>query len=261
MLLAVDVGNTNSVFAVIDNNKTIGEWRISTQSHRTADEYGVWLDQFFSPKNIAFSDITGAIIATVVPDAQFALTMMCRNACNVEPLIIGSKSVHINMKVALDKPEEVGADRLVNAYAAWKRYEKAMIIVDFGTATTFDVVDADGAYRGGVIAPGVNLSLDALHKAAAKLPNVRICAPEKVIGTSTVTAMQSGIYYGYLAMVEGLIARIEAEYGSEMLVLATGGLAPLYAEHSDILDKVESDLTIFGLHEIYKLNINNKDGA
>lgn len=257
MLLAVDVGNTNSVFALIKRDEVIGEWRISTQAHRTADEYGMWLLQLFKLHNIDASQIKGAILSTVVPDAQFALTMMCRTYCSIEPMIVGNGEVRIDMDVAIDKPEEVGADRLVNAYAAWKRYEKPLIVIDFGTATTFDVVAGDGSYRGGVIAPGVNLSLDALHKAAAKLPNVRVCAPEKVIGTSTVTAMQSGIYYGYLSMIEGMIARIKKEYGAEMTVLATGGLAPLYADKSDVITKVESDLTIYGLKEIYQLNEGN----
>lgn len=257
MLLAVDVGNTNSVFALIKKDEVIGEWRISTQAHRTADEYGIWLLQLFKLHNIDVTKIKGAVLSTVVPDAQFALTMMCRSYCNIELMIIGSDGIRIDMKVALDKPEEVGADRLVNAYAAWNRYEKPLIVIDFGTATTFDVVAGDGSYRGGVIAPGVNLSLDALHKAAAKLPNVRVCAPEKVIGISTVTAMQSGIYYGYLSMIEGMIARIKQESGTDMIVLATGGLAPLYADKSDVINKVESDLTIHGLKQIYQLNEGN----
>ena len=254
MLLAIDVGNTNSVFAVFDGKNLIGQWRLSTIAHRTADEYGVWLNQILMQQGLSDAKFDGAIISTVVPESQFALTTMCKQYISVQPLIVGLDSVKLDMPIKIDKPEEVGADRLVNAIEAWKRYKQPLIIVDFGTATTFDVVSVNGEYVGGVIAPGVNLSLDALHKAAAKLPNVRVARPAKVVGTSTVTAMQSGVFYGYLSMIDGLVARIKAERGEDSKTIATGGLATLYAPHSTTIEETTNDLTIYGLLEIYESN-------
>jgi type III pantothenate kinase len=254
MLLAVDVGNTNCVFAVFDGEELRGEWRMATLSSRTADEYAVLLLQFFHAQGIAAREIDGAILSTVVPETQFPILRMCERSFGVRPLLVGDPAVRLGMEVRLDQPEEVGADRLVNAVEAWRRYARPLVVVDFGTATTFDVVSADGAYLGGAIAPGVNLSLDALHAAAAKLPRIRVRRPVKVIGTSTISAMESGIYFGYIGLVDGIVRRIEREYGAVMKVIATGGLASLYAEGCETIEETVEDLTIRGLQMIYHRN-------
>ncbi len=251
MLLAIDVGNTNTVFAIFDGDTLVGKWRLSTISHRTADEYAIFLQQIMMQSNAENIKFDGAIIATVVPESEYPLTMMCKEYFAVKPIIVGTDDVKIDMKILIDKPSEVGADRLVNSVEAWHRYKQPLIVIDFGTATTFDVVSADGDYVGGVIAPGVNLSLDALHKAAAKLPNVRIKKPAKAVGTSTETAMQSGVFYGYIGMIEGIVKEIIAERGEAAKVIATGGLAPLYTEYCSVIDEEISDLTIYGLLAIY----------
>ena len=255
MLLVIDVGNTNVVFAVFDGDTLAGQWRISTDARRTADEYGVWLTQVLEHSKIAPENINSAVVASVVPQTIFDLRQLTKRYFNTELMVIGDPRLKLKtgMGVKIDNPAEVGADRLVNAFAAWSIYKKALIVVDFGTATTFDVVSAQGDYIGGVIATGVNLSLEALHKAAAKLPNIAIAPPAKVIGTNTIGAMQSGIYYGYAGLVEGITSHIKAEYGAEMLVIATGGLASLFAKACPIIEKIEPDLTIYGLKELYEL--------
>jgi len=260
MLLVIDAGNTNVVFAIFNGDTIVGQWRISTDPKRTADEYGVWLTQVTERAGIKTTSILGAVLASVVPQAIFDLRQLTRRYFHVELMVIGDPRLKLKtgITVKIDNPNEVGADRLVNAFAAWRRYKQDMIVVDFGTATTFDVVNKAGDYFGGVIAPGVNLSLDALHRAAAKLPNVAIQPPEKVIGTSTIGAMQSGIYYGYAGMVETLCERIKKEFGKPMKVIATGGLASLYAKACTVIEQVEPDLTIYGLKELYEMN---GDGA
>lgn len=254
MLLAIDAGNTNIVFALHDENKIIHKWRISSADSRTADEYMVWLSQLLNFEKLDASVIKGAIIATVVPQTLFPLQLLCRRYFKCEALVVGSEKVKLNVKIKLPNPAEVGADRLVNAVAAHKRYGGPMVIIDFGTATTFDVIDDNGDYHGGVIAPGVNLSVEALSMAAAKLPRVAVEKPEKVIGNSTISAIQSGIFYGYLSMVEGMVERITKEYGAPMKVLATGGLAPLFNEASSVIEYVDQELTTYGLFEIYTAN-------
>ncbi|MCC3860870.1 type III pantothenate kinase [Pseudemcibacter aquimaris] len=254
MLLAIDAGNTNIVFALHDEDKIIHKWRISSADSRTADEYMVWLSQLLNFENLDASDITGAIIATVVPQTLFPLQLLCRRYFNCTALVVGEDDVNLNVNVKLPNPAEVGADRLVNAVAAHKRYGGAMVIIDFGTATTFDVIDEDGDYYGGVIAPGVNLSVEALSMAAAKLPRVAVEKPAKVIGDSTISAIQSGIFYGYLSMIEGMVERIRAEFNGPMKVLATGGLATLFNEASDVIELVDQELTTYGLFEIYWAN-------
>ena len=254
MLLVIDVGNTNVVFAVFKGEILIEQWRISTDARRTADEYGVWLTQVLEHSKIARSEIKAAVVASVVPQSLFDLRQMAKRYFHCDLLVIGAPGIKTGLGVKIDNPREVGADRLVNAFAAWQRHKQALIVVDFGTATTFDVVSKDGDYVGGVIAPGVNLSLDALQKAAAKLPNVAIQPPEKVIGTNTIGAMQSGIYYGYAGLVEGIALRIKQEYGAPMKVIATGGLASLYAKACPVIEQLEPDLTIHGLQALYKLN-------
>ncbi|MBC8267572.1 MAG: type III pantothenate kinase [Rhodospirillaceae bacterium] len=255
MLLAIDSGNTNTVFAIFDEHGTVlGEWRASSTPERTADEHGVWLMQLLALSGIDRASIENAIIATVVPSTLFALKTLCRTYFNADPLVVGEDGVELGIDVLLDQPQEVGADRLVNAISAHRRYGGPLIIVDFGTATTFDVVDGDGNYAGGVIAPGINLSQEALHTAAAKLPRVAICKPERVIGKGTVEAMQSGIYWGYLSMIEGVTRRIEEEFGTSMKVIATGGLAPLFAQSTDSIECADGELTLRGLYTIYQLN-------
>lgn len=256
MLLVIDAGNTNVVFAVFDGDALKGQWRISTDARRTADEYGVWLTQVLEHSGIRPESVTGAVLASVVPQALFDLRQLARRYFHVELLVIGDPRLKINtgIGVKIDNPGEVGADRLVNAFAAWHRYRQALIVVDFGTATTFDVVSGEGDYTGGIIAPGVNLSLDALQRAAAKLPTVAIQKPSRVVGTGTVAAMQSGIYYGYSGMIEGIVARIKAECGAPMKVIATGGLASLFAKACPVIEHLEPDLTVFGLKELYHMN-------
>jgi len=254
MLLVIDVGNTNVVFAVFDGETLAGQWRISTDARRTADEYGVWLTQVLEHSDISPARIKHAVCASVVPQALFDLRQLAKRYFNCELLVIGAPGIKTGIGVKIDNPREVGADRLVNAFAAWQRHKQALIVVDFGTATTFDVVSAEGNYIGGVIAPGVNLSLDALQKAAAKLPNIGIQRPDKVIGTNTIGAMQSGIYYGYIGLIEGLVSRIKTEHGAPMKVIATGGLASLYARACPVIEALEPDLTVWGLKGLFELN-------
>jgi type III pantothenate kinase len=255
MLLTIDAGNTNTVFALFEGETLKGQWRIATDGRRTADEYGVWLRQIMQFNQLPPESVTGAIIASVVPQTLFDLKKCCRTYFHVTPLIVGEAGVESGMEVRIDRPSEVGADRIVNAFAARRRYPVPLIVLDFGTATTFDVVNESGAYVGGVIAPGVNLSLEALHRAAAKLPKVAIEAPPKVTGTNTVSAMQSGVYYGYVGMIEGIVSRIRREHGQEMFTVATGGLASLFAGATDAIQAIDKDLTIHGLREIYEMNL------
>lgn len=255
MLLAIDSGNTNIVFAVFDGMQVRGEWRSSTTAERTADEYGVWLTQLMTIEGLGRDAIDAAIIATVVPATLFSLKTLCRKYFHCEPLVVGEPNVDLGLAVLLDRPEEVGADRLVNAVAAHRCYKGPLIIIDFGTATTFDVVDAQGNYCGGAIAPGPNLSLEALHLAAAKLPRVAIGRPRTVIGKATVPAMQSGVFWGYIGLIEGLVHRIQEEFGTPMTVVATGGLAPLFKDATKVIHHIDPDLTLRGLLEIQQRNV------
>ena len=254
MLLAIDVGNTNTVFAFYDGQSERAAWRIATDTRRTADEYFVWLDHLMNLEEINRADISGAIIATVAPQTLFNLKMLSRRYFGTDPLVIGEENCDIGVDVQLERPSEVGADRVVNVRAALTSYGPNLIILDFGTGTTFDVVDQKGSYIGGMIAPGVNLSLAALHQAAAKLPRIAIERPVTAIGTDTVSAMQSGIYWGYVGLIEGLCKRIKSERDTPMTVIATGGLSPLFAKGTDVIDHVDDSLTMRGLVEIYARN-------
>jgi len=256
MLLVINANNTNTVFAMWDRDDLKGSWRTATEAKRTADEYVVWLDHLLSLDGLARSDVDGAVIASVVPEVNFNLITLCRKYCKTDPLVVGEKGVALGTKALVDRPEEVGADRLVNTVAAHDRYNGPLIVVDFGTATTLDVVDRDGNYCGGVIAPGINLSLAALQMAAAKLPSIRIGRTERVIGKDTVSCMQSGIYWGYIGLVEGLVGRIKTEFGATMRTIATGGLAPLFAGTTEAIETVDPDLTLWGLRLIYRHNTN-----
>jgi type III pantothenate kinase len=253
MLLVVDCGNTNVVFAVRDGDTWRGTWRIRTEAQRTSDEYGVWLMTLLGQVGLKRDDISAAVLGTVVPAALYHLRRLCRDWFTIEPLIARS-TLDWGFDIRVDNPAEVGADRLLNALAAHRHFGGPLIVVDFGTATTFDVVDGDGNYCGGVIAPGINLSLAALHLAAAKLPSVPIGRTAHVIGKDTVSCMQSGIYWGYIGLVEGLVGRIKGEFGAAMRTIATGGLAPLFDGATDAIDKVDPDLSLWGLQLIYRRN-------
>jgi type III pantothenate kinase len=254
MLLAIDAGNTNIVFAVCEEGAIRAQWRAATKVSRTSDEYAVWLAQLLKLERLDFSHLREAIIATVVPAALFDLRDFCRRYLECEPFIVGSPEVKLGIGINADRPMAVGADRLANTVAAHERYEGAVIVVDFGTATNFDIVAENGDFDGSVIAPGVNLSIEALHQAAALLPRIAIHRAQGVIGRDTVPAMQSGVYWGYVSLIEGLIARIKAEYGKPMTVVATGGLAHLFNRDIPSIDHVDPDLTIRGLILIHGLN-------
>ncbi len=250
LLLAIDVGNTNTVFAVYRHREPLGQWRISTVRERTADEYAAALTQLMTLRGHGHDDVDAAVISSVVPQALTPLKSMCREFFGCTAKVVG-ENLGITIPVVIDNPREVGADRLVNAVAAHARYAGPLIVVDFGTATTFDVIDADGRYCGGIIATGINLSLEALHRGAAKLPRVAVERPPQVIGSSTVTAMQSGVYWGYVSLVEGMVAKIKTEFGAPMTVIATGGLAELFAGATDVIEHVDRDLTMAGLVELF----------
>lgn len=249
MLLAVDAGNTNLVFALVDGGEIKARWRIATDPRRTADEYAVWLHQLLELEGYQRSDVTKVIIGTVVPRALHNLEVLSEKYFGVKPLVAGQGSATWPMALDVPEPDSVGADRALNAIASHARHEGDLIVIDFGTATTFDVVAFSGAYRGGIIAPGINLSLDALVSAAAKLPRIAIAVPQdqSVVGRTTETQMLIGVYWGYVAMIEGLVTRLKAEIGRPVTVIATGGLAVLFDKHTDVFDVIESDLTIQGL--------------
>ncbi len=250
MLLAIDAGNTNVVFALVAGGEIRARWRIATDPRRTADEYIVWLSQLLALDGLKRSAVDAVIIGTVVPRALHNLTVLAEKYFGVAPMVAGRAPAEWGFALDVEEPQNLGADRAVNVIAAHAAHEGDLIVIDFGTATTFDVVDYSGAYKGGIIAPGINLSLDALVTAAAKLPRIAIEAPVgnlSVIGRNTVDQMQIGIYWGYVAMIEGLIARMKAEIGRPVKVIATGGLAPLFETHTSLFDAIEPDLTIRGL--------------
>jgi type III pantothenate kinase len=255
MLLAIEQGNTNTLFAVHDGKTWIAQWRSATHSTRTADEYAVWLSQLLAMAGLQLGVFNGCIISSVVPQSIFNLRNLARRYLKVEPLVIG-ENVDLGIEVRIEKPSEAGADRLVNAVGAHMIYPGDLIIIDSGTATTFDVIAADGAMEGCAIAPGINLSMEALHQAAAKLPRVAIQRPRgnTAIGKDTVAAMQSGVFWGYIALIEGLVARIKAEWGKPMTVIGTGGVASLFHGATASIDHFDPDLTIRGMLEIYRRN-------
>lgn len=257
MLLAIDSGNTNVVFAVYDGDRLRASWRAATNPKRTADEYAVWLTQLMTLSHLACGDIDATIIANVVPEASFNLIGLCRRYFGSEPVIVGRPSCRLGIGIDVDMPaQNVGADRIANAVAAQDRYQVPLMVVDFGTSTNFDIVDKNGDYCGGVLAPGPNLAVLALEMAAAQLPRVSIERPPTVVGRSTVPAMQSGVFWGYVGLVEGLVRRIREERGEAMGVIATGGLAALFAPAIEVIDKVDPDLTLWGLRLIHQKNSN-----
>jgi type III pantothenate kinase len=253
MLLAIEQGNTNTLFAVHDGREWAAQWRSATDASRTADEYGVWLNQLLTMQALTFADIDSCIISSVVPQSLFNLRNLARRYLKVEPLVIG-ENADLGIEVRIEKPSEAGADRLVNTIGAFLSHGGDLIVIDSGTATTFDVVGHDGAFEGGVIAPGINLSMQALHEAAAKLPRVAIKRPQHVIGLDTVGAMQSGVFWGYVGLIEGLVDRIKAQYDRPMTVIATGGVASLFEGATTKIDLFDHDLTLKGLLEIHRRN-------
>jgi len=257
MLLALDIGNTNIVVGVFTGDRLLHSWRLSTQRHRTADEMGMWVLQLFQHGRLDPSTVDGVVVASVVPSLTWPTAEMARAYFRREPLVVDAFT-NTGMPVLYDTPSEVGADRIVNGVAAYERYGRAsgraLIVVDFGTATTFDAITARGEYLGGVICPGVTISADALFQRAARLPRVDVRRPETVIGRTTVGSMQSGLFWGYIGLVEGIVARMRGELGERALCVGTGGLAELIAPDTDTIEEVDRDLTLRGLRLIWARN-------
>ena len=256
MLLLIDCGNTNIVFAIAQNDRILKKWRINTDPKRTADEYYVWLIKLLEIENINLLSISDCIIASVVPDALFSLLNFNKEYLKIEPFIVGENNLKIGIDINIDNPSEAGADRIVNAVAVKKFYNKPSIVIDFGTATTFDIVSKNGSYEGGIIAPGVNLSLEALYMAASRLPRIKVDNTKNinVVGKNTKDSMYSGIYWGYISLIEGLVKRINEEKKFNYYVIATGGLSNLFSKNCSIIEKVDNELTLNGLIHIYNIN-------
>lgn len=259
MIFVIDIGNTNTVLGVFANDKLCYEWRIQTDRHKTEDEFAMLFKLLFDDRGLSFSQIDSIIISSVVPPIMFALEEMCQVYFEINPLIVGSDDVKLPLEITYPQPEEIGADRIVNAIGALELYESPMIIIDFGTATTFCYVNEQHQYLGGVIAPGIKISMDALYEHASKLPKIEIERPERVIGQSTVGAMQSGVYYGYVGQVDGIVKNIQKQKNVDPRVIATGGLAPLIARGSETIETVEDHLTLIGLYKIYEYNKQLKE--
>ncbi|MGA9251160.1 MAG: type III pantothenate kinase [Roseobacter sp.] len=253
MLLAIDCGNTNTVFSIWDGKEFLATWRTSTEWQRTADQYYVWLSTLMQFQKLDVQ-ITDVIISSTVPRVVFNLRVLSDRYFSTRPMVVGKPDCLLPVDVRVDEGTQIGPDRLVNTVAGYDLFGGDLIMVDFGTATTFDVVDTDGAYVGGVIAPGVNLSLEALHQAAAALPHVDISRPQRVVGTNTVACMQSGVFWGYVGLVREICDRIKAERNREMRVISTGGLAPLFQQSEALFDAFQDDLTMHGLAVIYAYN-------
>ena len=254
MLLAIDAGNTNIVFALFDGNNKKAEWRSATDAKKTADDFVVWLTPLFQKNGLSFEQVKAAIISSVVPSLDFALARLCQDHFTAAPQIVQYGKIKLNFDILLPHAEQLGADRIVNAAAVNDEYKSPAVIIDFGTATTFDILNADGNYIGGIIAPGPNLSLEALYNAAAKLPPIDLAKPARVMGTDTVSAMQSGVFYGYLGLIEGLLNRLQDELQTGITVISTGGLGRTFAENSDKIHIFDGDLTLKGLKLLHDLN-------
>ncbi|MRX72974.1 type III pantothenate kinase [Bacillus lacus] len=253
MILVLDVGNTNTVLGVYKDTELKHHWRMETSRNKTEDEFGMFIKSLFEHVNIRFTDITGIIISTVVPPIMYALERMCHKYFHQKPLIVGP-GIKTGLDIKYENPKEVGADRIVNAVAGIHQYGGSLIIVDFGTATTYCYINEHSQYMGGAIAPGINISTEALYTKAAKLPRIEINRPDHVIGKNTVSAMQAGILFGYVGQVEGIVRRMKEHAKETPKVIATGGLAPLIADESSVIDAVEPFLTLKGLQLIYERN-------
>ncbi len=254
MLLVIDVGNTNTVFALHDGATWRASWRSSTEATRTADDHAVWLGTLMRMDGMDLKQIKGCIISTVVPQAKFNFRNLSRRYFDAEPIFVGDPEVKLGVPIRIRRPEQVGADRLVAAIGAHQLYQGAKIVIDSGTATTFDVVGPDGGFEGGIISPGINLSMRALHDAAAQLPRIAIQKPPQVIGQDTVSAMQSGVFWGYVDLIDGLVRRVKQEYGAPLSVIATGGVASLFEGASETIDHFDQSLMEVGLLEVYHRN-------
>ncbi len=251
----MDTGNTNIVLGVYDQGELKYHWRMETYRHKTEDEYAMQVKSLFTHVGLSFDEISGIIISSVVPPVMFPLEQMCLKYFNQKPLIVGS-DVETGLLIKYENPKEVGADRIVNAVAAVEEYGSPLIIVDFGTATTYCFIDEDGGYMGGAIAPGIGISMEALFDRAAKLPRIELVRPDRVVGNTTIAAMQSGIIFGYVGQVEGIVARMKAQSKKVPKVIATGGLADLIASESTVIDVVDNFLTLKGLYLIYQHNMS-----
>ncbi|WP_156290008.1 type III pantothenate kinase [Oceanobacillus salinisoli] len=258
MLFVIDVGNTNTVLGVFEKNTLKHEWRIKTDRYKTEDEFGMLIKSLFEYNKIQFSDVKGVVISSVVPPIMFALEKMSRDYFGLEPYIIGKDDFTRYLKMSYPNPKEIGADRVVNAVAAIKQYGGPLIIIDFGTATTYCYINEQEEYCGGIITPGMNISMEALYSKASKLPKIEIEAPQSVVGSSTVEAMQSGVYFGTIGMIDGLVNRMKKEINGEPKVIATGGLSKLVAKDSTTIDEVNPHLTLKGLYIIYQQITNGK---
>ncbi|MCY3877347.1 MAG: type III pantothenate kinase [Rhodobacteraceae bacterium] len=259
MLLAIDIGNTNSGFSLHDGTRFIAAWRCATKPEQTADEYFVWLSNLmnYMSSPIPPRSIDRVVVSAVVPQVLFNIRVLCDRYFECRPLVVGKPECRLGIDIRVDSETEVGADRIVNTVGAFDRYGGDLIVVDFGTATTFDVVDSDGAYIGGVIAPGVNLSMRALHQAAAALPRIDVGIPERVVGTNTVACMRAGVFWGYVGLIGGICSKIQEERQRKMKVIGTGGLAGLFERGTDVFDEIDGDLTMHGL---YLIDAFNRDG-
>ena len=257
MLLVIDIGNTNTAFGLHDGDSWVHQWRSATDPSRTADDYAVWLDSLMRMNGRKISDISDCIVSSVVPQAKFNFRNLSRRYFGAEPMFIGDPEVKLGVPIRIRRPEQVGADRLVAAIGAHQLYEGALLVIDSGTATTFDLVGPDGGFEGGIISPGINLSMRALHDAAAQLPRIAIQRPDSVIGQDTVSAMQSGVFWGYIELIDGLVRRVKAEYGAPLSVVATGGVASLFEGASATIDHFDQSLMEVGLLEVYRRNLKD----
>lgn len=255
MLLVIDVGNTNTVFALHSGSDWVSSWRSATDATRTADDYAVWLGTLMKMEGLELSHIDGCIISSVVPQAKFNFRNLSRRYFDAEPMFVGEPEIKLGVPIRIRRPEQVGADRLVAAIGAHQLYTGSKLVIDSGTATTFDVVGPDGGFEGGIISPGINLSMRALHDAAAQLPRIAIQRPPQVIGQDTVSAMQAGVFWGYVDLIDGLVRRVKDEYGAPLKVIATGGVASLFEGASETIDHFDQGLMEVGLLEVYRRNI------
>jgi len=254
MLLAIDVGNTNSKFAVFDGETLVSQFRLRTEAKRTADEYAAWLTQLMHLQGFNPGALKGAILASVVPQVNPNIRRLCESYFKTKLLIVGEPDCELGIKVLIDRPQDAGPDRLVGIIAGYKKYGGPLITIDFGSATTFDLADKDGNFVGGVLAPGVELTIESFYLMTARLPRIRVEKPARIIGKATVPAMQSGIFWGYVGLIESLIRRIRDEYGEPMKVIATGGLAGVFKDEIGLFDAIEPDLMSLGLLEIWRRN-------